>query len=120
MTQAGGPAAINGFLYQIIHHLGWLADVRLTGKLDGQEIKDACLVLEPRTGGDARAEAPGTHFVEQYKTRQSGTWSITDVISVLSDLRKAVCYNAAATNANGIPSEGGTHAGDDSTQTGRR
>ena len=43
MTQAGGPAAINGFLYQIIHHLGWLADFTLAGTLDGREIADACL-----------------------------------------------------------------------------
>ncbi|MCU1294195.1 MAG: hypothetical protein JWP08_3045 [Bryobacterales bacterium] len=28
-TQPGGPAAINGFLYQIIQHLVWLADVTL-------------------------------------------------------------------------------------------
>ena len=90
MAQAGGPAAINGFLYQIIHHLGWLADVTLTGNLDGQEIKDACLVLEPRSGGDARAEASGTYLVEQYKTREGGTWSLTELESVLCDLRKAV------------------------------
>jgi hypothetical protein len=89
MSQPGGPAAINGFLYQIIHHLGWLANVTL-GKLDGQEIKDACLVLEPRSGGDARAEASGTYLVEQYKTRESGTWSILDLQLVLCDLRKAV------------------------------
>lgn len=90
MTQAGGPAAINGFLYQIIHHLGWLADVTLTGKLAGQEVDDACLVLEPRNGGDARAEAAGMYLVEQYKTRAGGTWALADVQSVLHDLRKAV------------------------------
>lgn len=50
MTQAGGPAAINGCLYQIIRHLGWLADVTLSGKLNGQEIDNARLVLEPRSG----------------------------------------------------------------------
>ena len=32
MAQAGGPAAISGFLHQILHHLGWLADIELTGK----------------------------------------------------------------------------------------
>jgi hypothetical protein len=60
MTQAGGPAAIKDFLYQVSHHIGWLADITLTGALDGQEIEDACLVLEPRTGGDAPAEAAGS------------------------------------------------------------
>ena len=90
MTQVGGPAAINGFLYQIIHHIGWLADVILTGTLDGQEIEDARLVLEPRTGGDARAEASGTYLIEQYKTRKGGTWSLPDIEAVLCDFRKAV------------------------------
>ena len=90
MTQAGGPAAINGFLYQIIHHIGWLADVTLTGKLDGQDIEDACLVLEPRSGGDARAEASGIYLVEQYKMRKDGTWALSGIESVLCNLRKAV------------------------------
>lgn len=90
MTQAGGPAAINGFLYQILHHLGWLANVTLTGTLAEQEITDARLVLEPRTGGDARAEGAAIHLVEQYKTREGATWSLADIHSVLRDLRKAV------------------------------
>ena len=84
MTQAGGPAAINGFLYQIIHHLGWLADVTLTGKLDGKEIVDACLVPGASSGGDACAEASGIYLVEQYKTRKNGTWALSDIESVLS------------------------------------
>ena len=90
MTQVGGPAAINGFLYQIIHHIGWLAGVTLSGQLIGEEVEDACLVLEPRNGGDARAEASGLYLVEQYKTKSDGTWSLADIESVLCDLRKAV------------------------------
>ena len=88
MTQAGGPAAINGFLYQILHHIEWIADVRLEGA--DQEAKNALLVLEPRNGGDARAEAPDQYLVEQYKTRANGTWALTDVETILRDLRKAV------------------------------
>lgn len=90
MTQAGGPAAINGFLYQILHHLGWIAEVLLSGTLDGSLVTDARLVLEPRQGGDARAEATGVYLVEQYKTREDGTWSAANIVSVLGDLRKAV------------------------------
>ena len=90
MTQIGGPAAINGFLYQILHHIDWLSDVRLTGTLDGQEVKDGCLVLEPRDGGDAQAHASGFFLVEQYKTRTKGTWSLSDLIAVLRDLRNCV------------------------------
>ena len=91
MTQSGGSVALNGFLYQILHHLDWSAEVSLTGTLDGQEVKDGCLVLEPgKGGGDAQARASGWYLVEQYKTRASGTWSLSDVITVLRDLRKSV------------------------------
>ena len=91
MTRSGGSIALNGFLYQILNHLHWLADVSLTGTLDGQEVKDGCLVLEPgKGGGDAQAHASGLYLVEQYKTRASGTWSLSDVITVLRDLRKSV------------------------------
>lgn len=90
MTQPGGPAAINGFLFQIIHHLGWLTEVSFTGTLAGQQIGDACLVLEPRIGGDALAELAGTYVVEQYKNRLGGTWSVVELEFVLRDLRKTV------------------------------
>lgn len=90
MTQAGGPAALNGFLYQIIQHLGWLTDVTLSGELSGEAVDNARLVLEPRAGGDARAELASKRLVEQYKTRRGATWAILDIESVLKDLRKAV------------------------------
>ena len=88
MTQVGGPAAINGFLYQILHHIEWIASVRLEGA--DQEVKNALLVLEPRNGGDAQSEAPDQYLVEQYKTRANGTWALTDVETILRDLRKAI------------------------------
>ncbi|TGG91904.1 MAG: hypothetical protein ERJ67_07015 [Aphanocapsa feldmannii 277cV] len=90
MTQPGGPAAINGFLYQILHHLDWLAEFGLNGVLDGEDVKDGCLVLEPRDGGDAQALGSDLYLVEQYKTRAGGTWSLSDVMEVLRDLRKSV------------------------------
>ena len=90
MTQAGGPAAINGFLYQMLLHLGWLANVTLTDTEEGQEVEDARLVLEPRSGGDTHAVTGGRYVVEQYKTRDDGTWSLSELESVLRDLRKAV------------------------------
>ena len=62
----------------------------MTGQLDGQDVENACLVLEPRSGGDARAEACGIYSVEQYKTRADGTWSLSEIESVLCNLRKAV------------------------------
>lgn len=90
MTQPGGPAAIHGFLYQILHHINWLAQVRLAGTLDGTRLTNATLFLEPQGGGDAVAEADDTYIVEQYKTRQSRAWSVADLISVLRDLRRSV------------------------------
>ena len=90
MTQAGGPAAINGFLYQILHHIEWIADIKLEGRLAGQEVKNARLVLEPRNGGDAQAEAPDQYLVEQYKTRTNGTWSLKNIENVLLNLRNSV------------------------------
>jgi hypothetical protein len=88
MTQAGGPAALNGFLYQIIQHLAWLANACLS-PMDEPE-SDALLVLEPRAGGDARAESETRYLVDQYKTRKGRTWRLADTESVLRDLRKAV------------------------------
>ena len=91
MTQSGGSVALNGFLYQILHHLDWSVDVSLTGTVDGQEVKDGCLVLEPaKGGGDAQAHATGLYLVEQYKTQTSGTWSLSDLTAILRDLRKSV------------------------------
>jgi hypothetical protein len=90
MTQAGGPAAINGFLYQIIHHLGWLSEVAFEGTFNGAAIDDALMVLEPAAGGDAQASGRNLLVVEQYKTREDGTWSVGDIIAVLRDLRRAV------------------------------
>jgi hypothetical protein len=91
MTQAGGSAAINGFLYQILQHLGWVAELSLSQTINGVRVEDgARLVLEPRKGGDARSESSNHVVTEQYKSRADGTWAIGDFEDVLRDLRKAV------------------------------
>ncbi|MFP3982332.1 MAG: hypothetical protein ACLFV2_01390 [Desulfurivibrionaceae bacterium] len=92
MPQSGGPAAINGFLYQILNHLAWLANIQVTGSLtELDDPEDLCIILEPKDGGDARCEAAGLYLVEQYKSRPESTWSTKDIIEkVLPDLRKAV------------------------------
>lgn len=90
MSQAGGPAAINGFLYQIIQHLGWIADIFLSGELKDDTVDNAILVLEPKDGGDGKVFAPGMCVVEQYKARKNRTWSLAGIEQVLTDLRKAV------------------------------
>jgi hypothetical protein len=90
MPPTGGPAALNGFLYQILQHIGLLAEVRLTNSIAGQELCDGwSIVLEPISGGDAQLHM-GEYVVEQYKTR-SGTWSLTAIQDdVLRGLRRAI------------------------------
>jgi hypothetical protein len=92
MTQAGGPAALNGFLYQILQHLGWIASLKLSGAIHEHSADGDCaLTLEPVGGGDARARIGNAYIVEQYKSRSTGTWSINAIIDgVLADLRLAV------------------------------
>ena len=90
MSQSGGGAAINGFLYQIILHIDWLAKATLVASPHDHELRNARIVLEPPGGGDAVAQSEDRYRVEQYKTRPvSRTWSIRDLIPVLTDLRKA-------------------------------
>ncbi|MET0091533.1 MAG: hypothetical protein ABW068_16215, partial [Candidatus Thiodiazotropha sp.] len=92
MVQVGGPAAINGFLYQILKHLNWLASAHFTGQVCGSGVtEDACIILEPKDGGDARLDGQNMYLVEQYKTRPSRTWSVQSIINdVLPYLRMAV------------------------------
>ena len=86
MTQVGGSAAINGFLYQLLHHIDLITNVHVKNEL----FRAQKLVLEPLDGGDARAEECSFVRVEQYKTRANRTWSVADVIEVLRNLRQAV------------------------------
>ena len=83
----GGSAALYGFLYQIAHHLSWVADVRLQKtNVDGDE---GIVVFEPRSGGDAQSDGV-QYVVEQYKTRNA-SWSLNELLrEVLPDLRRAV------------------------------
>jgi len=92
VVQRGGPAAINGFLYQILSHLGWLASVSITGRISATDLPgEACIVLEPKDGGDARLEGHGVYLVEQYKVRPDSTWAVQAIIDdVLPDLRTSV------------------------------
>lgn len=89
MPPPGGPAAINGFLYQFLQHIATLTDAQFTiasGSDDDED--DWSVTFEPTQGGDTQIE--GQEFiVEQYKVRD-GTWSIADLTEVLLGLRKAV------------------------------
>lgn len=91
MSQLGGPGALNGFLYQILQHIGRLAETRISSSFNGNAIgEDWVAVLEPESGGDAQLFV-GEYVVEQYKVRSGGTWSLSALIDdVLRGLRRAV------------------------------
>jgi hypothetical protein len=92
LVQKGGPAALNGFLYQILSHLSWVASVQVSGQVSENTLSgSACIVLEPKDGGDARFESTDQYVAEQYKVRPNRTWSTRALIDdVLPDLRFAV------------------------------
>jgi hypothetical protein len=89
---AGGPATINGIIYQMLWSL--LRAVRLYTKecdKDPQNgsVQRALLILEPlKGGGDIQQIQGPQRIVEQLKARSDGgTWSLREVIEeVLPDL----------------------------------
>ena len=72
--RSGGPAALGGFLYQLIMHLDWVEKLVMS-KDQGTHR----LILEPRGGGDAHIRVAGQRIIEQYKSRDGGTWSIREI-----------------------------------------
>lgn len=104
MPVRGGPSAIYGFLYQILANLTWIAEIRFSNFLKGEdEVRSARLDLEPSGGGgDSRAYLGETRIVEQFKTRsgKNNTWSTTAIVDeVLVDLVKAVPNDISKDNS---------------------
>ncbi|HEY3129940.1 MAG TPA: hypothetical protein VGL91_10815 [Acidobacteriota bacterium] len=90
MATRGGSAAINGFLYQIIGSLHWAAYIALKSRLEGGELVEAQLILEPHKGGDIQVQGHRRRIVEQWKTG-GPTWSVRQVIDeVVPNLYLAV------------------------------
>lgn len=94
MPQPGGSANINGILYQILGTLEWASRIQLSrASLEGQEITQAQLIIEPSGGGgDARIITSGQRRVGQWKSKaDGGPWSLQRVIDdVIPDLYRAV------------------------------
>jgi hypothetical protein len=93
---AGGPATINGVLFQLLWSLLRAARLSLS-ECDRDEetgqLRSAILVLEPLGGGgDLQEIGQGGRIVEQVKARTGGsTWSLREVVEgVLPDLYCAV------------------------------
>lgn len=89
-TPAGGPAAINGFLYQILANLAHVSRATLAPSID-HDSSTVVITLEPGAG-DATILSGQQLLVEQYKTRSGGrTWSLKEVVTeVMPDLFRAV------------------------------
>jgi hypothetical protein len=93
---AGGPATINGVLFQLLWSLLRAARLSLS-ECDRDEetdqLRSAILILEPLSGGgDLQEIRHGGRIVEQVKARTGGTtWSLREVVEeVLPDLYCAV------------------------------
>lgn len=92
----GGPATINGVLYQMLWSLLQTARVHVEvqeAEGEPQEIQSAQLILEPR-GGDLQRIQGAARIVEQLKSRPADrTWSFRNVVEdVLPDLYRAVDF----------------------------
>ncbi|MBC8135894.1 MAG: hypothetical protein H8F28_08425, partial [Fibrella sp.] len=92
---AGGPATINGIIYQMLWTLLETTSIRLRNlatRVGGEEIARVTLVLEPSQGGDASILRAGVQRVVQLKARSDGsTWSLRELVhDVLPDLYGAV------------------------------
>lgn len=98
-TLPGGPAALTGFLYQILANLDHVARAQWPTAANGAP-DTLTVVLEP-AAGDAQYLRSGeqNRLVEQYKTRSGGgTWSVRTLVDeVLPDLFKAVAVGQPAT-----------------------
>lgn len=90
MTNAGGRAAIGGFLYQILCSLGRVTTIAMQELDHGAGETSAQLVLEPEAG-DLQISEDATRVVEQFKSRSTGKpWTSGEIINaVLPDLLKA-------------------------------
>jgi len=93
MSPPGGPATINGILFQLLGSLHWAASAVIRPQLTGTPEESVTLILEPSGGGgDLQIQTPNRLRIEQWKTKSDlGTWSLRDIINeVLPDLFLAV------------------------------
>lgn len=93
-VHSGGPATINGILYQMLWSLLRTTTLEVNDpsiNSDGDAIEAATLILEPSDGGDVRVQGSGLDRVQQLKAKSDqGPWSLRSVVKdVLPDLYKA-------------------------------
>lgn len=83
----GGPAAIYGFLFQVLRTAEWALTIDLQAREHDET--DVTIVAEP-PGGDVDIRFPRSRLVQQFKVRD-GAWSLTDVVEkTFPDLYRAI------------------------------
>ncbi|HJQ40063.1 MAG TPA: hypothetical protein VKB93_23200, partial [Thermoanaerobaculia bacterium] len=88
MTPPGGPAAVYGFLYQILRTAEWALQIDL--RAPRRNANNVTLIAEPR-GSDLEIRSRKTRRVLQFKTREGRPWSLTDIVkNVLPGLYGAI------------------------------
>jgi hypothetical protein len=84
----GGPAALYGFLFQILRTAEWALKIDLHAP--EKSATNVMIVAEP-PGGDVDIRFPMRRLVQQFKVRDQGTWSLADIVEkTLPDLYRAI------------------------------
>lgn len=92
----GGPAALTGFLYQLLASVDWATALVLSRRPGGRQgWITSMLTLEPR-GSDAIHAAPGERQTLQFKSR-SRPWTLTALIKEVMPNLYVATENEAAT-----------------------
>lgn len=102
---AGGPATVNGVLYQLLWSLLQASRARVASKLtmSGNQAQGVTLILEPiGGGGDLVIRSGSRRIVQQLKARANGgPWSLQEVVqNVIPDL-----YLAAVNDTTSVDFE---------------
>jgi len=95
VTLPGGPAAIYGFLYQILRTAEWALRIDLNAPL--KTFDDITIVAEPPSA-DILIESGTSRLVQQFKTRD-GRWGLAEIIDdVLPNLYRSIADESRGTN----------------------
>ncbi|HYK02226.1 MAG TPA: HEAT repeat domain-containing protein [Thermoanaerobaculia bacterium] len=88
MVPPGGPAALYGFLFQILRTAEWA--LKIDVHAPEKTTTNVTIIAEP-PGGDVDIRFPTRRLVQQFKVRDEGTWSLAEIVEkTLPDLYRAI------------------------------